>query len=308
MTARTGWLPPARALYLRPMSSHYHRIERALHRLAECTGDAPDLDALAAEVGLSPSHFQRVFTAWAGVSPKRFAQYLTLERARACLHNSASVLDAAYASGLSGPGRLHDLFVAHEAVTPGEYRRRGAGLTITYGAVHTPFGEALALTTARGLCGFTFVGPDGPDAALADMVARWPAARFVEDAAAVERVARPIFAERREPGATLNLALHGTPWQLKVWEALLRIPPGALVSYESVATAVGAPNAARAVGTAVGDNPIGYVIPCHRVIRKTGAINAYRWGRARKLALIGWEAARHEGAPLSAQPCEAPRP
>ena len=184
----------------------------------------------------------------------------------------------------------------------------GAGLTIAYGAVHTPFGEALALTTPRGLCGFTFVGPDGRDAALADMVARWPAARFVEDAATVEKVARPIFAERREPGATLTLALHGTPWQLKVWEALLRIPPGALVSYEGLAAALGAPKAARAVGTAVGANPIGYVIPCHRVIRKTGAISAYRWGHARKRALIGWEAARHEGASLPAQPCEAPRP
>ena len=286
MTARTGWLPPVCALYLRPMSSHYHLVERALHRLAQSSGDAPDLDALAAEMGLSPSHFQRVFTEWAGVSPKRFVQYLTLERARAC---------------------LHDLFVAHEAVTPGEYRRRGAGLTLSYGAVHTPFGEALALTTQRGLCGFTFVGPDGRDAALADVVARWPYARFVEDVAAVEKVARPIFAERREPGATLTLALHGTPWQIKVWEALLRIPPGALVSYEAIAAALGAPTAARAVGTAVGDNPIGYVIPCHRVIRKTGAINEYRWGRARKLALIGWEAARHEGASLSAQPCEAPR-
>ncbi len=274
------------------MSSHYRLIERALHRIAEGAG-APDLDTLASEMGLSPSHFQRVFTEWAGVSPKKFAQYLSLERAKRCLGDAHTVLDAAHAAGLSGPGRLHDLFVTFEAVTPGEYRRRGEGLAITYGWADSPFGEAVVLTTPRGICGLAFVGDEGRDAALADMTVRWPAATFTEDTAAVATTARAIFSPGRE---RLSLALHGTPWQLKVWEALLRVPPGALVSYESLAASLGVPRSTRAVGTAIGDNPIAYLIPCHRVIRKTGALNEYHWGRARKMAMIGWEAARSEAA------------
>lgn len=276
------------------MSSHYHLVERALHRLASAGEEAPDLDTLAAEMGLSPSHFQRVFTEWAGVSPKRFVQFLSLEKARASLDDNASVLDATYAAGLSSPGRLHDLFVACEAVTPGEYRRRGEGLDIRYGWAGSPFGDALVLTTARGVCGLSFIGDDGRDATLSDAMGRWSAARFTEDARAVEATAKTIFSKTRGADERLRLSLHGTPWQIKVWEALLRIPPGALVSYDALAAAVGAPKAARAVGTAVAENPIGYVIPCHRVIRKTGAIHAYRWGRARKLAMIGWEAAQRE--------------
>jgi AraC family transcriptional regulator, regulatory protein of adaptative response / methylated-DNA-[protein]-cysteine methyltransferase len=276
------------------MSSHYHLVERALHRLAAAGDEAPDLDTLAAEMGLSPSHFQRVFTEWAGVSPKRFVQFLSLERARASLDDNASVLDAAFAAGLSSPGRLHDLFVACEGVTPGEYRRRGAGLDIRYGWASSPFGEALALTTARGLCGMTFVGDEGRDETLSIARARWSAARFVEDDEAVRSIARQVFERTREPGERLTLSLHGTPWQIKVWEALLRIPPGALVSYDQIAASLGAPKASRAVGTAIAENPIGYVIPCHRVIRKTGAIHQYRWGRARKMAMIGWEAAQRD--------------
>ncbi len=276
------------------MSSHYHLVERAIQRIATADESMPDLDTLASEMGLSSSHFQRVFTEWAGVSPKRFAQFLSLERARASLDADESVLDASCAAGLSSPGRLHDLFIACEAVTPGEYRRRGAGLEITYGWATSPFGDALVLTTARGICGLSFVTEDGRDAALSDARARWSAASFREDASAVASIARTIFSPRRDTAERLTLSLHGTPWQIKVWEALLRIPPGALVSYDAIAAAVGAPKSARAVGTAVAENPIGYVIPCHRVIRKSGAIHAYRWGRARKLAIIGWEAARRE--------------
>ena len=278
------------------MSSHYHLVERAIHRLVNADESTPDLDTLASEMGLSSSHFQRVFTEWAGVSPKRFAQFLSLERARASLDADASVLEASCAAGLSSPGRLHDLFVACEAVTPGEYRRRGEGLEISYGWADSPFGEALVMTTSRGICGLSFVNEHGRDALLSEARARWSAARFREDSAAVSSVARSIFSRERSADSKLTLSLHGTPWQIKVWEALLRIPPGALVSYDAIAAAVGAPKSARAVGTAVGENPIGYVIPCHRVIRKSGAIHAYRWGRARKLAMIGWEAAQRESA------------
>lgn len=280
------------------MPSDYARIEKALAFITERTGEQPDLDAIAAAAGLSPFHFQRLFTRWVGVSPKKFLQSLTLEQAKACLAESGSVLDAAYASGLSAPSRLHDLFVAHEAVTPGEFKRRGEGLEIAYGWAQSPFGDVLILTTARGICGLAFELDGGRAATLADMTARWPHARYVEDAARVARLARTIFAPQH--GERLDLVLYGSPFQIKVWEALLRIPAGSLVSYDAVATAVsGSARGSRAVGGAVGDNPISYLIPCHRVIRKSGVISHYHWGRPRKLALIGWEAA-HRDAPAGA--------
>jgi AraC family transcriptional regulator of adaptative response/methylated-DNA-[protein]-cysteine methyltransferase len=276
------------------MPSDYARIEKALAFIADHAGEQPELDAVAAAAGLSPFHFQRLFTRWVGVSPKKFLQFLTLERAKDCLARSASVLDAAYESGLSAPSRLHDLFVAHEAVTPGEFKRRGEGLEIAHGWARSPFGDVLVLTTARGICGLAFELEGGRDAALADMTARWPRARFVEDEARVAGLARAIFEPRA--GERLELVLYGSPFQIKVWEALMRIPPGALVSYDAVAAAVfGSVRGARAVGSAVGDNPISYLIPCHRVIRKSGIISHYHWGRPRKLALIGWEASRHDG-------------
>ncbi|MBL8702280.1 MAG: methylated-DNA--[protein]-cysteine S-methyltransferase [Alphaproteobacteria bacterium] len=275
------------------MPSDYARIGKALAFIAENAENQPDLDAVAAAAGLSPFHFQRLFTRWVGVSPKKFLQYLTLERAKACLASSASVMEAAYESGLSTPSRLHDLFVAHEAITPGEFRRRGEGLAIAYGWAESPFGDVLILATARGICGLAFELQAGRAATLADMRARWPAATFHEDARQVARLGRSIFAPA--PGERLDLVLYGSPFQIKVWEALLRIPAGALVSYDAVAAAVfGTARGARAIGAAVGDNPISYLIPCHRVIRKSGAINDYHWGRARKLALIGWEAAHGE--------------
>lgn len=282
------------------MPSDYARIEKALTYIADRVEDQPELDDVAAAVGLSPFHFQRLFTRWVGVSPKKFLQYLTLDRAKACLSASASVLDAAHESGLSGPSRLHDLFLAHEAVTPGEFKQRGLGLTIAYGWAESPFGDCLILTTPRGICGLAFAGEGGRAACLADMRGRWPLAKFVEDEAQIARLGRAIFAPRRHDGEKLKLVLYGSPFQIKVWEALLRIPQGALVSYDGLAAAIGASGAARAVGSAVGDNPISFLIPCHRVIRKSGAISHYHWGRPRKLAMIGWEAARSERFALDA--------
>ncbi|MGQ0665375.1 MAG: methylated-DNA--[protein]-cysteine S-methyltransferase [Pseudomonadota bacterium] len=290
--ARVGGTSTARRS--RPMPSDYARIERALAYLAEEMNEQPALERLADRIGLSPFHFQRLFTRWVGISPKKFLQYLTLDRAKACLAASASVLEAAHDSGLSGPGRLHDLFIAHEAVTPGEFKRRGAGLAIAYGHADSPFGEALILTSRRGICGLAFVGAAGRAATLDNMTRRWPRARFVADDEAVRRLGRAIFAPQRGKPEKLRLVLHGSPFQIAVWEALLRIPPGALISYESLAARLGRPAAARAVGSAVADNPISYLIPCHRVIRKSGAIGDYEWGRPRKLALIGWEAAAAE--------------
>jgi AraC family transcriptional regulator of adaptative response/methylated-DNA-[protein]-cysteine methyltransferase len=276
------------------MPSDYARIGKALAFIADRVEDQPDLDAVAASVGLSPFHFQRLFTRWVGVSPKKFLQYLTLARAKESLIASSSVLDAAHDSGLSGPSRLHDLFLAHEAVTPGEFKQRGLGLAISYGWAESPFGDCLILTTPRGICGLAFAAEGGRAAALADMRARWPMARFIEDEKQIARIAPAVFAPRRVDGEPLKLVLYGSPFQIKVWEALLRIPPGALVSYDGLAAAIGAAGAARAVGSAVGDNPISYLIPCHRVIRKSGAISHYHWGRPRKLAMIGWEAAHRE--------------
>jgi AraC family transcriptional regulator, regulatory protein of adaptative response / methylated-DNA-[protein]-cysteine methyltransferase len=281
------------------MPSDYARIEKALTYIADRVDEQPELDEVAATIGLSPFHFQRLFTRWVGVSPKKFLQYLTLERAKACLSDSASVLDAAHEAGLSGPSRLHDLFLAHEAVTPGEFKLRGEGLTISYGWAESPFGDCLIMTTPRGICGMAFAGEDGRTDCVADMGARWPRARFVEDEKTIARLGRAIFAPR-DDGERLKLVLYGSPFQIKVWEALLRIPQGALISYDGLAAAIGATGAARAVGSAVGDNPISFLIPCHRVIRKSGTISHYHWGRTRKMAMIGWEAAQRERAVVDA--------
>lgn len=282
------------------MPSDYARIEKALAYIADRVEDQPELDDVAATIGLSPFHFQRLFTRWVGVSPKKFLQYLTLERAKESLIASASVLDAAHDSGLSGPSRLHDLFMAHEAVTPGEFKQRGFGLAISYGWAESPFGDCLILTTPRGICGLAFAAEGGRAAALADMRSRWPAAGFVADEKQIARLGRTIFAPRHGDSDPLKLVLYGSPFQIKVWEALLRIPQGALVSYDGLAAAIGAVGAARAVGSAVGDNPISFLIPCHRVIRKSGVISHYHWGRPRKLAMIGWEAAQREQAGMAA--------
>lgn len=273
-------------------SRDYQRIERAIRWLDAHWQDHPSLDDCAAAVNLSPYHFQRLFTDWAGVSPKRFLGFLTVAHARRVLAESVSVLDTALEVGLSGPSRLHDLFVSFEALTPGEAKMRGRGVTLRWGLHPSPFGDVVLLASPRGICGMTFVGEDGPEGALASLCRRWPLAEIAADSGGTAPLAAAAFGPRTAP---LRLHISGTNFQVKVWEALLRIPPGRLVDYRVVAGAVGCPGAARAVGNAMRENPIAYVIPCHRVIRATGAFNTYRWGTERRRAIIGWEAARTLG-------------
>jgi AraC family transcriptional regulator, regulatory protein of adaptative response / methylated-DNA-[protein]-cysteine methyltransferase len=270
------------------------RIARAIGYLAANYQDQPSLDAAAKAAGLAPHHFQRMFRRWVGVSPKKFVQFLTLDHAKASLEESQSVLDAALDAGLSGPSRLHDLFLTVEAMTPGEFRRRGEGLKIVWGAADSQFGTAVVLATERGLCGLGFELAEGIEATRADLACGIEAAEYVRDDAAAAEIARRIFGSTRSP-VPLRLLLRGTPYQLKVWNALLRIPEGAVVSYEGLAERLGGAEQTRAVARAVATNPVSYVIPCHRVIRKTGAITGYRWGPTRKAALLGWEAARKSG-------------
>lgn len=271
----------------------YATVRQAIEWLSAHYQDQPSLAVAAAEVGLSESHFQRVFTDWAGISPKKFVQYLTLAHAKERLAASVSVLDAAYDAGLSGPGRLHDLFVTHEAVTPGEWKRKGAGLTLRYGWHDSPFGECLLVASDRGITGLAFLLDEGRDATMADLMAGWEAATLTEDPVVTAPHAIAAFQRGGENGR-LPVVLRGTPFQIKVWEALLHIPPGAVVSYEGLADRIGKPGAARAVAGAVARNPVSWLVPCHRVIRQTGAITGYRWGPARKRAMLGWEAAATE--------------
>ena len=273
------------------MEPDYVRIEKAIRFLDGNFRRQPELAEVAAAVGLSDYHFQRLFRRWAGVSPKRFLQFLTAEYARDLLADSWTVLDAAYEAGLSGPGRLHDLMVTVDGVTPGEARRGGEGVSIRHGVHPSPFGDFLLAATDRGVCALTFLDDEGLDAALEGVAARWPGAGLHEDPASTAPLAERIFAG----GERVPLHLEGTNFQIRVWEALLRVPGGTVVTYERIAASLGSPGAVRAVGTAVGRNPIAYAIPCHRVIRKTGAFGEYRWGAARKRAMLGWEAARRSG-------------
>lgn len=277
------------------MAGDYQRIEEAIRYLSENFRQQPSLAQLAARVGLSEFHFQRLFRRWAGVSPKRFLQFLTAEHARGVLQASGSVLEAAWEAGLSGGGRLHDLTVAMHAATPGEIKSHGAGLTIRYGFHPTPFGEALIAATPRGICALTFV-QESREEALESVRPPWENAAFVPDQTATAALAKRLFSPRQEPsGVPLALHVQGTNFQIKVWQALLQLPAGSAATYGDIAAAIGAPGAARAVGAAVGQNPVAWLIPCHRVIRKTGLFGGYRWGAARKQAMLGWEAAREEG-------------
>jgi AraC family transcriptional regulator, regulatory protein of adaptative response / methylated-DNA-[protein]-cysteine methyltransferase len=270
---------------------HYQVIRRAIEAI-DAGGPQMRLDALAAEVGMSPAHFQRVFSAWVGVSPKRYQQYLAIDHARRLLAEHFTTLDAADEVGLSGPGRLHDLFIRWEAMSPGDYARRGAGLTIRWGWFESPFGHMLAMATARGLCGLAFAEETGPAAAMTDMRGRWPEAEFVEDPDALE----PWVAAALGQAGEARLHLIGAPFQIKVWEALLAIPSGQVTTYGEIARAIGHPGAVRAVGTAVGRNPVSWLIPCHRALRKSGGLGGYHWGLPVKRALLAWEAARAEAA------------
>jgi len=277
-----------------PGARDYERIARAIGYLRRHAGDQPDLAAAARHVNLSEHHFQRVFTRWAGVSPKRFVQYLTVEHAKSRLATAHGVLDLAGTVGLSGPGRLHDLFVTLEAMTPGEYKAGGAGLAIQYGAHETPFGRALVAMTARGICGLQFI--DDERAGIERLRRQWPVAELRRSPAATAPVAERLFGPlASRPNAALALLVKGSNFQVKVWRALLELPFGSLATYGSIAARIGAPSAARAVGAAVGANPIAWLIPCHRVIRESGALGGYRWGMERKSAMLGWEAARFSG-------------
>lgn len=241
-------------------------------------------------MGMSPAHFQRVFSAWVGVSPKRYQQYLALDHAKSVLAQRFTTLEASIAAGLSGTGRLHDLFVRWEAMSPGAFARAGAGLQIRYGWLESPFGEALVMATDKGICGLAFSAEFGRDWAWDDMSARWPQAAFVEDLAAVRPWAQSAFAQKGEAA----LHLIGAPFQIKVWEALLRIPSGHVTTYSEIAGSIGNPRAVRAVGTAVGRNPVSFLIPCHRALRKSGALGGYHWGLPMKRAMLAYESARVE--------------
>lgn len=270
-------------------TTDYARIEQAIHYLNEHFQEQPELNALAEHLGLSEYHLQRLFRRWAGISPKRFVQMLTAGYARERLSQSAGILDTAYAAGLSGPGRLHDLTVNIFALTPGEIKAGGADVTITTGIHPTPFGEALIALTERGVCGLQFLVNGDAAAAGAALRAEWPGATLRQNQAETAPVMAAIFGHGQDQ--RISLLLRGTNFQVRVWEALLRIPAGALVTYGDVAAHLGQPGASRAVGTAIGRNPVAFLIPCHRVIRSTGILGEYRWESARKQAIIAWEAA-----------------
>ncbi|NWG05508.1 MAG: methylated-DNA--[protein]-cysteine S-methyltransferase [Chloroflexi bacterium] len=274
---------------LNQLSEDYLRIEQAILYLETHYKDQPSLEELAASIGLSEYHFQRLFTRWAGVSPKRFLQFLTKEGAKGLLNRSENLLDTTHQVGLSSLGRLHDLFVTTEAVSPGEYKSHGEGVTIRYGLHASPFGKCLVAVTERGICHLGFIQQSEGDA-IDNLVANWKNARLIEDHKATAPLIEPIF-DLNSRGR-LNIHLRGTNFQLKVWEALLTIPIGAVTTYEGLAERIGQPTASRAVGAAVGHNPIAVLIPCHRVIRKVGEFGKYRYGTPRKMALLAYESAQ----------------
>jgi AraC family transcriptional regulator of adaptative response/methylated-DNA-[protein]-cysteine methyltransferase len=296
LTLSEAGLPTSARAPAATQPSDYDLIRRAILFLTGSAAAQPDLDSLASHLGLSPTHCQKLFKRWCGLSPKEFVQAITIDHARRLLDGSASVLDAAHEVGLSGSGRLHDLFVSHESMTPGDYKRRGEGLELIYGFHPSPFGEALLVATARGVAGLAFVNEDSGETrseALADLLGRWPRARALEDSARTAPYIRRIFdpAEWR-PETPVRLVLIGTDFEVRVWEALLEIPMGRATSYADIARHLGQPTASRAVGTAVGRNPISFVVPCHRVLRGDGTLGGYHWGLTRKRALIGWETGR----------------
>ena len=274
----------------------YDVVRRIIAYISQNWRDQPSLEDIADHVGLSTSHVHHLFRRWAGLSPKGFLQAITLDNAKRLLASSASVLDATYEVGLSGPGRLHDLFVTHEAMTPGDYKAKGAGLTLSYGYHPSPFGETIVVATPRGLAGLGWVDDGDHAGALADMTRRWPAATYVQDQEATATYVARVFEDARwRPDQPLNVVLIGTDFEVRVWRTLLGIPLGRATTYSAIAERLGNPKAARAVGAAVGRNPISFVVPCHRVLGRSGALTGYHWGLTRKQAILGWEAGKGEG-------------
>jgi AraC family transcriptional regulator of adaptative response/methylated-DNA-[protein]-cysteine methyltransferase len=272
------------------MPDDYQRVANAIQFLKDSALEQPSLDEAAKQVGLSPYHFQRLFRRFAGVSPKRFLQHLSSEYAKQLLQLSTSVLETSFAVGLSGPGRLHDLLINVEAVTPGEYKSGGIDLQISYAIHPTPFGECFIAVTERGICRLEFIDHNEDREAIERLRNAWPNARLKEDEATTKNIIQQIFNPLDSPASkSLLLLLQGTNFQLKVWQALLKIPEGCVTSYGYLADKIGQPSASRAVGTAIGNNPISYLIPCHRVLRGDGGIGGYRWGIDRKLAILGKE-------------------
>lgn len=272
-------------------AADYDIVRRAIAHIRGNWRSQPEIDAIADAAGVTATDLHHLFRRWCGLTPKAFLQALTLNHARDLLRGKASILDAAYEVGLSGPGRLHDLFVTHEAMSPGEWKAGGEGLTLTYGFHPSPFGMALVMTTPRGLAGLALADAGKERAALKDMKSRWPRAKYVEDFAATAPTARRIFdTDLWKPNQPLRVVLIGTDFEVRVWEQLLSIPMGGLDTYSGIAGKIDAPKAARAVGAAVGKNPICFVVPCHRVVGKDGDITGYHWGITRKRAMLGWEA------------------
>ena len=279
-----------------PTGPDYETVRRVIEKISLDYRDQPSLEELAADVGATPTGLQKLFTRWAGLSPKGFLQAVTLDHARRLLDNGLPLLDAALEVGMSGPGRLHDLFVTHEAMSPGDYKNRGEGLSIRYGHHPSPFGTALLMITGRGLAGLAFCDAGAERAAFEDMARRWPNASYVEDRAATAPYAARIFDPARwRPEEPLRVVLIGTDFQVSVWEALLKIPMNRARTYSSIAAEIGKPAASRAVGAAIGANPVSFVVPCHRALGKSGALTGYHWGLTRKRAMLGWEAGKIYG-------------
>ncbi|WP_346321048.1 methylated-DNA--[protein]-cysteine S-methyltransferase [Chitinophaga sp. YIM B06452] len=283
---------------------HYEKIAAAIAYIHAHHTEQPSLDEIAAAVHLSPYHFQRLFTEWAGVSPKKFLQYISLQHAKGLLAKDHTVEQATFETGLSGTSRLHDMFVNLEAMTPGEYRNGGEALTIRYHFMDTAFGPMLAAATEKGICSIAFA--DDRTAALEDLRRQWPQAKFLEEVSPFISSVKAYFEEMEQDTAkaknekAIRLHVKATPFQLKVWEALLKVPAGQVATYARIAEQISHPKAARAVGTAVGDNPVAFLIPCHRVIKSTGIFGGYHWGPVRKTAILGWESARNQPLVLTA--------
>jgi AraC family transcriptional regulator of adaptative response/methylated-DNA-[protein]-cysteine methyltransferase len=288
-------LSPDRVAFapMQDAASDYDIVRRAIGFISEQWRKQPEIEEIAHAVGVTATELHHLFRRWSGLTPKAFLQAITLDRARTLLRSSASVLDATYEVGLSGPSRLHDLFVTHEAMSPGEWKAGGEGLAMYYGFHPSPFGTALVIATPRGLAGLSFADPGEEKAALADMQGRWPKARYVEDSARTAPLAQRIFDSAKwNADQPLRVVLIGTDWEVRVWETLLKIPMGQATTYSDIARKVGSEKASRAVGAAVGKNPVSFVVPCHRVLGKSGKLTGYHWGITRKCAMLGWEAGR----------------